>query len=664
MADRDYKLQIVINAKDKASKVFKGLGGVAQIAFGTIIADAVGTATRSLVGFAKVSVSTASTFEDEMAILGIAARSAGVGVESLRDYALKMGADTMFSAQEAAEAMTGLFKAGMEAEEVMGDMTGETGALSASMALASASGMGLAEASDAIAVAMATFGYGAEDASRIVNSFVGAADASVAEVDELTMAMANVGPTAAAFGWSLEDVNIGLAVLSERGIRGSEAGTALKSMMTNLMRPTDDVIDTLELLGIALYDSEGHLKDLPTLIGELSTSMVELSDEERNLAVQTLAGTYGMKAMQTLLAEGVEGWEGMAEAIGDAATAEEIAEARMNTFSGVMESLQGSLETLMITVGRPLIDNFLRPLAEMVDDHIIPSIQEWAETTLPNLMEKLGGFMNLLDAVVRGDIGPGALKQYLLNLIPPDAAENAKSGLKTVLDAISKWLDENWPTIAAQLKTWGSKFWGWVEDDAVPQALVELDKISKEIRKWSEDPDTQAQLKAIGETAGGGLVTGLQALVGVAETWTPIMVEFTGALATAAGEAALPALKEIAKGLATGFVTGFSEALNIKLPESLKGAIARVGMLALPGGVGLGGGLPGFQFGGVVPGLVGQPRLAMVHGGETITPPGGRGGGGGGQMTIELLCPECLRRTMDERVNRLLERSSGPAWRR
>ena len=460
------KAKIIISAVDKASGVLKGIGG-ALSGVGRTAGIALAAAGAALTAFGVASVKVASTFEDEMAILGIAARSAGASVDEIRQYALKMGAQTVFSAQESAEAMTDLYKAGLTATDVMGDMTGESGVLKAAMDLAAASGIDLATASQYLTVAMSTYGRGTEDAVDIANNFVQAADASVAEVNELAQALVNVGPVAAQFGWSLEDTNTALAILSQRGIKGGEAGTALRSMMTNLMRPTDSVTEALNELNVSLYNADGTMRAMPDIIGQLSRAMFEehevtrmvggrtaeqthqlglaqsaynrasdaiykhnsgikvlseislanynaqlagasaemgrlggisgtaatavesLTEEQRNQYIQTLAGTYGMRAMNTLLAEGVPGWEKMEESIGNAAGASVYAEARMATFSGVMEELGGTIETLMITVGTPLIENFLKPLAAFISSTVIPAFQEWVTGALVPFMDEL-----------------------------------------------------------------------------------------------------------------------------------------------------------------------------------------------------------------------------------------------------------------------------------
>jgi len=367
-------VEIIIKARDDATKALKGIGKSAT-AVGKTLTKGL---TLPLVGIGIAAAKVAMDFESQMAILGVAASSAGVSLDDLRGAALKAGADTKLvgiSASESADAITGFFKAGMTAGDVFGDLSGYlagtaevSGAFRAAVDLAAASELSLAMASDAVAISMATFGLSAEDATMIADNFVATADASVSSVGDLTAAMVNIGPTAAAFGFSLEDTNVALGILSQRGIVGAEAGTALKSMMTNLMRPTDDVTATLKELNVSLFDASGNMLSLPDIMAQLEGSMAGLTQEQQLQNVQTLAGTFGMKAMQTLLTEGVVGWQEMSTAVGEAATAQEIAGARMDTFAGATEALMGTLETLLITVGTPLINDFLRPLVEKLSE--------------------------------------------------------------------------------------------------------------------------------------------------------------------------------------------------------------------------------------------------------------------------------------------------------
>lgn len=347
--------------------------------------------TVPIVGAGVAMFKMAADFESATNILAIAARQSGTPLKELHDAALLVGKDTQLigvDAMQAADAMTTFYKTGFTTSEIMGDLntyleegTNLGGALRASVDLAAASDLNLAQASDAVAIALKTFNLDASRAVDIANSFVGAADASVAEVSDLTAAMYVFGPTANQYGWSLQDTNTALAILSDRGIRGSEAGTALRSMMTNMMRQTDETKEALEALNISLYDQDGQMRALPDIIEQLSRAMGGLTEEQRNAYIQTLAGTYGMKAMATLVAEGPEGWYKMTASIDEAASAQEIGEQRTQGLTGKIEQFQGALQTLGITAG---------------------------ETFLPKVTEAVEGTTNLVDALA--GVSPEALK--------------------------------------------------------------------------------------------------------------------------------------------------------------------------------------------------------------------------------------------------------------
>jgi TP901 family phage tail tape measure protein len=420
--------------------------------------------TAPILGVGAAMVKTAADFESQMNVLQVAAGDSGASLDQLRNAAVRVGADTELvgiSASEAAEAMTNFYKAGLDTSQIMGDLQGYLagtsslgGALRAAIDLAAASELDLAQASDLVVTTMNTFGLSTDEVVAKIGNYVQAADASVASVRDLQQAIINVGPTMASFGFSLEDVNTALAILSTRGIVGAEAGTALKSMFTNIMRDTKDVKKALSELNVSLYDTEGNMKSMPQIVRELSTALdenamvaistggatkeqakellgyqkkiqaaqlaieeynagvrgvgqsekaraqaleqlnneiafyqqkhdellkvlppttqqlVKMTQEQRNQYIQTLAGTYGMKALNTLLAEGAEGWDEMAQKIANAATMQETAAARTKGFHAAMEQLRGSVEAFMIQAGTPLIQNVLTPLIQRLTDFI------------------------------------------------------------------------------------------------------------------------------------------------------------------------------------------------------------------------------------------------------------------------------------------------------
>ena len=610
--------------------------------------------TLPIVGIGGAAVKMAGEFEQQMGLLQIAAKASGDDMQAIEQYALKMGAKTIYNAREMAEAMTGLYKAGMSSAEVIGDATGKTGALAAATQLATASDLELAASADAIAVAMATFGLSTDQAVGITNNFVQTADASVAEVSDLVLALQNAGPTAAQFGWSLEDVNTAMAILSERGIRGSEAGTALKSMMTNLMRPTKDVRATLADLNVDLYDAEGTLKTLPQIIGNLADALYgestaiayvggktqEQSDElerlgklhdktaqqirdyesgikglnlteekrgkklgelytqlgniegamqplvdikgkavsvtrtlteaERNEAIQTLAGTYGMKAMASLLTEGVAGWEAMEGAVSEAATAQDVADVKINSLSGVLEQLSGSLETAAIKIGELLIPH----VKDLVKNHIMPLIDRIAELD-PEVL-KLG----LTIAGVAAAAGPalvvlGSLATVLGALLSPiGLVVLAVAGLgvayATNFLGIKDVVDAAIPKIVA----FGQATWEWINEKAIPAVQGLLSKIDwQAIYDWFATNIPRA-MEALSEFWEGTLRPAIEAVVLWFGENVPLAM---AAISNFWEETLLPAWEAISQ-YANEHLVPLLEALS-----NLFAAIGEVGMIVLAG---------------------------------------------------------------------------------
>lgn len=606
---------------NQANGLLGNMGSVMK----TAVIGAAAAGGAALVGLGAKSASVAADFEAQMNILSVAAGDSEVSLESLREAALLVGSDTQLvgiDAAQAADAMTNFYKAGLNTTDIFADLnayletgTDLSGAMRAAVDLQAASELDLAQASSAIAVAMATFGLSAEDATRITDSFVQTADASVADVSDLVAAMANVGPTAAAFGWSLEDVNTALGILSMRGISGAEAGTALKSMMTNIMSDTTATTDALSELGIELYDVDGTMRSLPDIIGQLSgalevgatstyqmsaaseetrkqvqtlrgqladanremeayqtgalganltdtqraqkinalTNAIEryqwelapleraieqtttvtrtMTEEQRNQHVQTLAGTYGMKAMNTLLTEGTEGWENMRAQIAEAASAQDVASIRTQGFQGAMEQLQGAIQTFMINVGTPLLENFLTPGVKLLTDWIgeLSSVGLSAESVsaaFETVRASLETFIATISDIVTADDPLAAL----WTLISTKALEAWPTIQTTVETAIGGMISGATTWVTTNAPVYGALLWnalkGWV-DTAVTF-------VSDNAGTWGDT------IGAWLGTAVSGAVTWLTTNVPVyaASLWTTVKAWVDGAIASLGAEGA------------------------------------------------------------------------------------------------------------------------------
>lgn len=313
------------------------------------------TLTAPMTAAAGVGLNTAANFEQVLKQIQLFGKLSPAQLERVRGAALKWGADTQFSALDSAQAMLNLLKAGQSVEDSMVSMEGV-------LALAGSGNISLAESSNIVTGALAQFGLQASDSILVADLLAQAANASKADVSDLGMALSNVGPVADLFDISLQDTVATLAVFADRNVLGAEAGTQLRSMLLNLNRPTDSVKESLSKMGIELYNADGSARDFNSILLDMQSSLATLPDEQANEFLQTVAGSYGIVGLTSLLAAG--GIDSMRQKMQESPKAIEVASIMMEGFSGKVESLRGSLETLQIEAVTPFMNTIGGPFVE------------------------------------------------------------------------------------------------------------------------------------------------------------------------------------------------------------------------------------------------------------------------------------------------------------
>lgn len=327
-------------------------GGSATKALGEGITDLGRSMTLGLtvpiVAAGGAATSVAASFDDAMSQVQGALGDASADMDGLRELALQLGADTVFSATESAQAMVELAKGGLTEADIKG------GALAASMDLAAAGQLNLADAAATTVQMMGSFGLGAGDATRIANALAGAANASSADVSDLTQAMSQCSAQASLAGWSLEDTAAALALFADHGVKGSDAGTSLKTMLQRLAAPTDQAAEAIAAYGLNIRDSNGKMKDISGIADELTGKLGGLSDAERDAALQTIFGADASRAAAILMQSGSEGLAKYINATNDATAAETMASAQKGELSWALENMQGAIESASIAFGTAL----------------------------------------------------------------------------------------------------------------------------------------------------------------------------------------------------------------------------------------------------------------------------------------------------------------------
>lgn len=327
-------------------------GGAATKALGEGITELGSSMTLGLtvpiVAAGGAATSVAASFDDAMSQVQGALGDASADMDGLRQLALQLGADTVFSATESAQAMVELAKGGLTEAQIKG------GALAASMDLAAAGQLNLADAAATTVQMMGSFGLEAGDATRIANALAGAANASSADVSDLTQAMSQCSAQASLAGWSLEDTAAALALFADHGVKGSDAGTSLKTMLQRLAAPTDQAAEAIAAYGLNIRDSNGKMKDISGIADELTGKLGSLSDAERDAALQTIFGSDASRAAAILMQSGSEGLAKYIAATNDATAAETMANAQKGELSWALENMGGAIESASIAFGTAL----------------------------------------------------------------------------------------------------------------------------------------------------------------------------------------------------------------------------------------------------------------------------------------------------------------------
>lgn len=285
----------------------------------------------------------------------------GSKLSALSDLALEVGYSTQFSATEAAQAMAELAKGGMTEAEIA------AGGLNATMQLAAAGQMDLASAAETTVTSMRAFGLEAENAIEIADALAGAANGSTAEVSDLSTAFSQVSAVAYNAGWSIQDTAGAIALLSDRGLQGEMAGTALKVMMQRLQSPTQAAASVMEQYGIQVRDSNGQMKSATEITAELQSKLGTLGDAERDAALQTMFGTRASNAALILMQAGSDELERYISLASDSGAASEMAQRQMGQLGWAMEYLRGEAETAVVNLGNALTPTIVE-LAGSLED--------------------------------------------------------------------------------------------------------------------------------------------------------------------------------------------------------------------------------------------------------------------------------------------------------
>lgn len=403
-----------VKGADSASDAVDKLGKKAEdnsAALGNIGKAAAGLGAL-VVGGLGIAVKSAADFEAGLSAIKAVSGATAEEMSKVRDAALRIGKDTSFSASEAAAAFEELIKAGVSVEDALG------GAADATVNLAAAGGIALPDAATIAANALNAFNLEATDMVKVADLIAGAANASAIDVGEFGQSLQQSAAVANLAGLDFDDLAVAIAAMGNAGIKGSDAGTSLKTMLQNLQPQTDKQKEKFKELNLvtqdttkaqqfltnkgfkntgktldeiipsfeeyldvqgyaaagskknsdeakrlatslttttnAFYDANGSVKSFADISQVLQDALKGQTDQQKQANLEVLFGSDAIRAAAIAADNGAKGINDLALAMGKVSAAD-TARTRLDNFKGAIEGLKGSAETLAITIGTPLL---------------------------------------------------------------------------------------------------------------------------------------------------------------------------------------------------------------------------------------------------------------------------------------------------------------------
>lgn len=382
-----------------------------------------------------VAVKAAADFEAGLSAIRAVSGATNEEMDGIRETALRLGKDTAFSATEAAFAMEALIKAGVSTQDVM------TGAADATVNLAAAGGVDLVTAAEIAANALNQFNLEGKDMGQVADLIAGAANASAIDVTDFGFSLSQAGAVASLTGLKFDDLAVAIAEMGQAGIKGSDAGTSIKTFLTNLIPTMDKQIAKFQELGLItldlgtgfqkmselgikpagksladvqealqkyiektggakvgteanakaatelgmevgvlknqFFDAQGNIKSFAEIQQVLQDALKGMTREQKLATLEMLFGSDAIRAASVFAEQGADGFNKMADAMGKVSAAD-VAATRLDNLKGSLEQLKGSFETALITIGEVFL-----PLVRAVVDGITAMINVFNNLPAP-----------------------------------------------------------------------------------------------------------------------------------------------------------------------------------------------------------------------------------------------------------------------------------------
>lgn len=439
------KLKSGLGTAAKVGAAAMAAAGTAVIAFGT---DAVKTGETFDASMAQVAATMGMTMDELQTQVGTAETSFGHFEGTLREFAQYMGANTAFSASQAADALNYMALAGYDAQTAMNMLPNV-------LNLAAAGGIELASASDMVTDAQSALGLSLDETSELVDKMAKASSKSNTSVAQLGEAMLTIGGTAKNLTGGTTELATALGILADNGIKGSEGGTALRNILLSLTPKSEAAADAMERIGMNAYDANGEMRPLSEIFADMNDAMKDMSTEERQNTLAAIFNKVDLKSVNALMATNVTRWDDLSDAINDASgAAAAMADTQLDNLAGDITLFQSALEGAKIAVSDELTPT-IREFVQFGSEAVSTLSTAFQEGGLSGAMDALGtllsdGLQMVIDTLPTViEAGTGLLEALIQGIVDnlPQIAETVLVIIENLATSIGEFLPELMPAI-------------------------------------------------------------------------------------------------------------------------------------------------------------------------------------------------------------------------
>lgn len=387
--------------------------------------------TAAVTGLGTIAVKTAADFDTAMSQVAAVSGATGDDLDALREKAREMGAKTKFSASEAAEAMNYMAMAGWKTSDMLSGIEGI-------MNLAAASGEDLATTSDIVTDALSAFGLTAADSGHFADVLAAASSNANTNVSMMGETFKYCAPVAGALGYSCEDVAEAIGLMANSGIKSSQAGTAMRTMMTKLQGELKLSGAAFGEITVQTANADGSMRGLGEILSDLRVAFSQMTESEAAAAAETLVGKNAISGFLAVMNAAPADIDKLSSAIANCdGTSQQMADTMQDNLAGQLTILKSQLEELAISFGEmlmPVIRDIVGHIQKFVDK--LNSMDEGTRKvilTIAAVVAALGPVLIIIGKVISA---VGTIMTIIPKIGPAiTAVKGAFAGLNAVMAA-------------------------------------------------------------------------------------------------------------------------------------------------------------------------------------------------------------------------------------